>query len=143
MFAIYPEYVCRRNFNFTYQVFGGHSVVALAVCRWYTSLVYPEEKKSVPRCNVIVLFCPDVEHECRCIAAAEGDCELPILIFICPHQNSLYQSMSSVSGSIEYFFYHSSQYKSVFVRFLHGLVHSAPWSFIIASLSNGPQVPAG
>ncbi len=92
---------------------------------------------------------PPCTHSPKCQTSAKEyfptECKIKGLFRLTlHHRNQMFnQRMCSSCSRMVNITFHNSQYSSVLVKFLHGLVHSAPCSCIIASLSKGPHVPTG
>ena len=119
------------------------TVITVRVADGYTTFVHPENPHPHPRSLFSELMRPNVEHKGRSRSSAESKVKNPLRLPV--HHVDYIPDKSTCSRGCSriYITFHNSQYSSVFVKFLHGLVHSAPCSRIIASLSKGPHVPTG
>ncbi len=119
------------------------TIIALIILCLYTPFIHPVNPHPHPRSRLLVLVSPNAEHQRRSSSPAE--CKIKGLFRLTlHHRNQMFnQRMCRSCSRMINITFHNSQYSSVLVKFLHGLVHSAPCSRIISSLSKGPQVPAG
>ncbi len=119
------------------------TIIALIILCRYTPLIHPINPHPHPRSHLLVFVSPNVKHQRRSTSPAE--CKIKGLFRLTlHHRNQMFnQRMCRSCSRMVNITFHNSQYSSVLVKFLHGLVHSAPCSRIIASLSKGPHVPTG
>ena len=139
-----PQQPTQQANPYAQQQQTAHStIIALIILCRHTPFIHPINPHPHPRSHLLVLVGPNVKHQRRSTSPTE--CKIKGLFRLTlHHRNQMFnQRMCRSCSRMVNITFHNSQYSSVLVKFLHGLVHSAPCSCIIASLSKGPHVPTG